>query len=315
MTIDPRIEKSFGVHQSLGWLVAKQSAASPRHVPFLSRRFLASSEDELRLCDSIAQQIIQLADHEIDAFFAGYDFICDIQKREEIYFRRHDSYRLKSVSAAVEEVYGNREYMQNYMRGLLMTQVFWSNHSASIDFFLKDFLAENKQDYDLLEVGPGHGLLFSRAATDPRARSIAGWDLSAASVAETREALRRLGVNRPYTLEVRDLLESHRDDSRFDAVVFSEVLEHLEEPERALDSIMSILRPGGRVYINVPINSPAPDHLFLMRSPEEAVSFVEKRGFEIERTGFFPATNYTLASARKHSITISTCIVATKPRA
>src|SRR5271163_4483983 len=147
MLIDPRVEESFGVHRSLGRLVAGQSMASPRHIPFLSRRFTSCSEGELRLCDSIAQQIIQLAGHEIDAYFAGYDFICEIQKREEIYFRRHNSYRLKSVSEAISEVYGNRPYMQNYMRGLLMTQVFWSNHSASIDFFLNDFLARNKPDY------------------------------------------------------------------------------------------------------------------------------------------------------------------------
>jgi 2-polyprenyl-3-methyl-5-hydroxy-6-metoxy-1,4-benzoquinol methylase len=296
-------------------LVSKLALASPRHVPFLKRRFAPAGDAELELCDSIARQIILLAGGQIDAYVSGYDFICDIQKREEIYFRRNNSYRLKTVSEAVAAVYGNSSYMQSYMKGLLMTQVFWSNHAASIDFFLNQFLSKNKSDYDLLEIGPGHGLLFSRATSDPRARTIQGWDLSPASIEESHDALRKLGVTRPYSLEVRDLFDSGHASSRFDAVVFSEVLEHLEEPARALDAIRAVMRPGARLYLNVPVNSPAPDHLFLLRSPEEAVSFVKDRGFSIECAGFFPATNYSLEVARKHALTISTCMVAVKSAA
>ncbi len=260
----------------------------------------------------MAQQIYRLAGEHIESFFSGYDFICDIQKREELFFRRHDQYRLKTVAEAVKEVYGNREYMQKYMRGLLMTQVFWSNHTAAMNFYVNEFLGNNKAQYDLLEIGPGHGLLLSRALADPRAGSIVGWDLSPASVTESKEALEKLGVTRSFTLETRDLFESADVGPRFDAVVFSEVLEHLEEPGRALTAIHGLMRTGARLYLNVPINSPAPDHLFLLRSPEETVSFVQSHGFEVERTGFFPATNYSLEAARKHALTISVCIVAVK---
>jgi 2-polyprenyl-3-methyl-5-hydroxy-6-metoxy-1,4-benzoquinol methylase len=315
MLIDPCRDTSFGPYQSLGMLVSKQALASPRHVTFLKRRFAPAEDAELALCDSIARQIILLAGGQIDAYVSGYDFICDIQKREEIYFRRHNSYRLKTVNEAVAAVYSNSSYMQSYMKGLLMSQVFWSNHAASINFFLTEFLAKNKTDYDLLEIGPGHGLLFSRATADPRAASIQGWDLSPASVEESHDALSKLGVTRSYSLEVRDLFDSGHASSRFDAVVFSEVLEHLEEPERALDAIWAVMRPGARLYLNVPVNSPAPDHLFLLRSPEEAIDFVRNRGFAIECTGFFPATNYSLDVARKHALTISTCMVAIKPAA
>ncbi len=312
MSIDPTQEESFGPFASLGTLVAAVSRASPRHITFLTRRFSQTDQSELELCDSIARQIICLAGSELESFVAAYDFICEIQTREEIYFRRHDAYRLKTVREAVEEVYGNRGYMQKYMHGLLMTQALWSNHSASIGFYTREFLAKNRQGYELLEIGPGHGLLFSRAAADARAKSVTGWDLSPASVSETREALSKLGVTRPYALEVRDLFQSGHAQSAFDAVVFSEVLEHLEEPSKALAAIRTLMRPDARLYINVPVNSPAPDHLFLLRSPEDAISFVRRHGFEIEQTGLFPATNYSLAAARKHALTISTCLIAVK---
>jgi 2-polyprenyl-3-methyl-5-hydroxy-6-metoxy-1,4-benzoquinol methylase len=313
LPIDPSRLDSFGCYDSLGSLVVRQAVASPRHIPFFTRRFSTSRETELRLCDELARQIYRLAGGDIDEFVKGYDFICDIQTREEIYFRRNNRYRLKTVADAVKEVYGNRDYMRSYMRGLLMTQVFWSNHTASMDFFINQMLARNPADYSLLEIGPGHGLLFSRAATDPRAGSLVGWDLSPASIAESQEALHRLGVERPIQLEVRDLFESGYSGPGFDAIVLSEVLEHLEQPGRALESIRALMRPPARMYINVPINSPAPDHLFLLRSPEEAVSFVQQYGFQIERTGFFPATNYSLEAARKHALTVSVCIIAVKP--
>jgi len=312
MKIDPLQLKTFGPYAALGSLVVQQTTASPRHSAFFARRFSAANDSELRLCDELAGQIYQLAGDEIVDFTAGYDFICDIQTREEIYFRRHGEYRLKTVSDAVKEVYGDRGYMQRYMRGLLMTQVFWSNHTASMRFFVNEVLARNPTNYKLLEIGPGHGLLFSRAAADPAVGSLVGWDLSPASVAESRQALQKLGIERPYALEVRDVLQSGYDGPGFDVIVFSEVLEHLQEPGRALDAIHDLLRPKARLYINVPINSPAPDHLFLLRSPEEAVELVQRHGFDIECTGFFPATNYTLEAARKHALTITVCIVAVK---
>jgi 2-polyprenyl-3-methyl-5-hydroxy-6-metoxy-1,4-benzoquinol methylase len=309
--IDPLHVGSFGEFAALGHLVACQCQVTPRHVAFFKRRFATPVPGELALCEQLAQQILRLAGTELDDFAKGYDFICAIQKREEIYFRRHGAYRLKTVQQAVAEVYGNPEYMRSYMRGLLMTQVFWSNHTASMRFYVDDFLARNADGYDLLEIGPGHGLLLGRAASDPRARTVTGWDLSLASVQETHQALAQLGVERPFRLEVRDLF-AHASGAAFDAVVFSEVLEHLEEPVRALQAIRAVMRPSARLYLNVPINSPAPDHLFLLRSPEEVVALVKDQGFSIERCGYFPATNYTIEAARKHQLTISVCVVAVK---
>ena len=84
----------------------------------------------------------------------------------------------------------------------------------------------------------------------------------------------------------------------------------MEEPARALGHLRTVLKPGGRLFVNVPINSPAPDHLYLLRSPEEAVAAVESAGFVVEESGFFPVTNYTIERARKWALTISVCMVA-----
>jgi len=41
-------------------------------------------------------------------------------------------------------------------------------------------------------------------------------------------------------------------DGRYDAVFCTQVLHHLPEPQRALDEIARLLRPGGRAVISVP---------------------------------------------------------------
>lgn len=312
MRIDPRCTDTFGDHRSLAALVARQCSCAPRLVPFFTKRFAACGSAELRLCEELSQQIIRLTGDEIDAFIRGYEFLCLHQRREEIHFRRHNRYRLSTLAQATSEVYGNLEYMQQYMRGLLLSQVFWSNHTAAIAFYLEELLARAPCGYDLLEVGPGHGLLFGRAVADPRAGTVVGWDLSAVSILESERALRALGVTRPYRLEQQDVLEPPAEDAMFDTVVLSEVLEHLETPGKALETVRAILRPNGCLYVNFPVNCPAPDHLFLLRSPEEAVAFVQAHGFSIERSAFFPATNHTLEVARQDALTISVCLIARK---
>lgn len=48
-------------------------------------------------------------------------------------------------------------------------------------------------------------------------------------------------------------------DASFDAVVFSEILEHLEDPATAIREGARVLRPGGRMIISVPHAQDAPD--------------------------------------------------------
>lgn len=284
-------------------------ARYPKHEAFMARRFQDMSAEESASCEQLADQIIRLAGDELDLFIDGYEFICQIQKEEELYFRRNKAYRLTSFQQALDEIYSNREYMAAYMRGLLVTQLFWTNHTRSISFYTERFLGELSAGAELLEIGPGHGLLLARAVQRLGHGKVTGWDVSESSLSHTREALAALDVHDGFDLQARNLFDSQEE--RFDAVVFSEVLEHLEDPKGALAAIRTVIKPGGRLFLNVPINSPAPDHIFLLRSPEETFELVEGQGFKILETGCFPATNYTMEQATKHALTISVSLIAT----
>jgi 2-polyprenyl-3-methyl-5-hydroxy-6-metoxy-1,4-benzoquinol methylase len=106
--------------------------------------------------------------------------------------------------------------------------------------------------------------------------------------------------------------ESVCEADLFDSVAMSEILEHLEDPVAALKAAARQIRPGGRVFINVPANSPAPDHIFLFTDLAHAVRIIEQGGFSVESSAAFPMVGVTLKQAQKHRLSVSCVIVGRK---
>ena len=97
-------------------------------------------------------------------------------------------------------------------------------------------------------------------------------------------------------------------EQKFDSVVISEVLEHLDQPDRALRNLAQSMRPRGHIFVNVPVNSPAPDHIYLWPDPEKVVELVASSGFDIAETALAPVTGHTVDSARKRKLTLNALI-------
>jgi len=299
-------------------LLERQLEVTPAHEPFLRKRFALVTPQEVSLLERLAQVILGLVDGDPTQLCHDYDWLARTVLEEELFFRRNDRYRLETFEQAFEEVYSRRALMTRYMNGLLLSQLWWANHTRAIVSYEEDFLAGAAGR--CLEIGPGHGLLIQLAARSGF-ESVEAIDISAASAALTKASLGRMGVtsdNDRFTFHVGDLLDAAMMApfaSRFDGVVFSEVLEHLDRPAEAMRILFAITRPGGRVFLHVPVNSPAPDHLFLLRSPDEARSFVAGFGFDIRVARSFPGANLTLEQAIRTQSTISCVFVLEKPTA
>ena len=301
-------------YPNLSRLLQAQLLATPPHTKFLTKRFKLATPEELVFSEALAGTLLKLTGDDLPRYCRDYDWICQLVLREELHFRRSGRYRLSRFEDALAEVYSDSALMDHYMNGLLMTSVWWSNHTASMRFFRDVFLAGNKPNARHREIGPGHGLLLALAAQDGKAAQIEAWDVSAQSIANTRQALDKIGMGAGIALQVNDLFALDASKAGvWDSVVLSEVLEHLDRPAEALEALYRVLAPGGRLFVNMPINSPAPDHLFLLDTPEEVVDFVKAAGFEIETHQFEPTTNYTLEQARTLKMTIQCLIIARRP--
>ncbi|WP_328427967.1 class I SAM-dependent methyltransferase [Streptomyces sp. NBC_00443] len=98
----------------------------------------------------------------------------------------------------------------------------------------------------ILDIGCGDGTAAATAAPYLPGHRIVGIDWS-------QDALRRARTRIPYAVrgELTDGGLPFLTGSA-DAVLFSEVIEHLVDPDAALDEIRRVLRPGGHLMLSTP---------------------------------------------------------------
>lgn len=183
--------------------------------------------------------------------------------------------------------------------------------------FSRVFLPSLPIQTSLLEIGPGNGLLLCLAAEAPAVAILSAWDVSDTSLSHAAATLQTIETERFVNFEKRNIFDdtiTTLDKTLcFDAIVLSEVLEHLEKPLQAVEILYRICKPGGRVWINAPANSPAPDHLFLFNEPSEVAVLVRDAGFEVEAVASFPMSGTTLERAIRQKLTVNCVVIGRKP--
>lgn len=83
---------------------------------------------------------------------------------------------------------------------------------------------------------------------------------------------------------VGDVTAIPTPDESFDAVLCTEVLEHVPEPVRALGELARVLRTGGQLFLSAPLGSglhQQPHHYYGGYTPHFYRRFLPEHGFEI----------------------------------
>lgn len=108
----------------------------------------------------------------------------------------------------------------------------------------------DKLPYDptaaVLEIGCGAGATGALALSEGRCGRYVGVELFENAAAEARDVLSEVVTGNVETLELR------WPSACFDAVILSEVLEHLVDPGQVLHKIARVVRPGGMVLASSP---------------------------------------------------------------
>ena len=105
--------------------------------------------------------------------------------------------------------------------------------------FMYDRIPESIQNKDVLEIATGPGLLAKHVAS--ASKTIIATDYSEGMIAEAKKGVYPTKLR----FEVADATALPYEDGSFDAVIISNALHIIPEPERALKEIDRVLKPGG----------------------------------------------------------------------
>lgn len=236
----------------------------------------------------------------------AYNQMCRDFLAEQIRFKKTGKYRVADAAEARAHVYDDLTVMRYYMLGLLVSYMFWPNHYALFDFFLKHLPRPGIRRY--LEIGLGHGLFSSTLLS--RFPKVAGTavDISETSISVATETLRTFQADLSRLNIVHgDYLTTDIGGADFDFIIMGEVLEHVNDAPAFMRRAKELLAPGGTVYMSTCANCPALDHVYHFKCVRQIRHLMADAGFKIAAELALPAENIPEDQWEEELVTINYC--------
>lgn len=222
--------------------------------------------------------------HTYETMAEGYIKFCEYFSEERFYFMENGTYRYSTYEEA-SVLYNDEEYMNNYMTGLAFAIYLWGIQRDGMRFFRKKCQEDVHKGGKYLEVGPGHGEYLVTAIENMGFDHYLAVDISKTAAEITKGFVDFALKERPDMLGKVDVI--HKDffdftmEEKFDAVVISEVLEHVENPKDFLVQVRKLSKKDTFIYLSTAINSPYPDHLYLFHNKDEIYALFEETGLKV----------------------------------
>ncbi|CAE06954.1 class I SAM-dependent methyltransferase [Parasynechococcus marenigrum] len=197
-------------------------------------------------------------------------------------FQKTKDYDNKTYAECASEVYQSESYMHSlYLPGILLSHYLWKHHYAMYQFYKSIVVPVLPKSGLFIDVGVGTGFYSRNLLRDSQMTGI-GCDMSPHSLSYTRSTLSKFGTVDKYSFCLCDYYHFNQYfQSTADFILSIEVLEHLEDPMKMLESLYKSLKPGGLGLISAAVNAPNADHIYLYRSCEDVRHQLIKAGFEI----------------------------------
>lgn len=165
-----------------------------------------------------------------------------------------------------------------YLPGLYIAQVFWPNHYDKHRFFEQSHLPLIANGSTVLDVGTGPGS-FGLAARARTSKVLLN-DLSEHSRTFV-ETLCQGAPDLSCDFMVQSYLDLNPRHYSFDHIIFSEVVEHLPDPERGMSLLSELLAPDGLVFFSTATNAAFYDHTIIFDDIPEIRDLIDRHGFRV----------------------------------
>lgn len=191
-------------------------------------------------------------------------------------------YENKSFEDCRRTVYDHSETMTDYLWGVYLSNFLWVHHLDLMLFFEQRFLSRLKAGDRLVEIAPGHGGWGLWALHQTHGTTLAGFDVSATSLAIAGALAGAAGLAQRTQYAQADAMDLVTLPSQqADACICSFLVEHLERPSGLLHSMAHMLRPGGLAFFTGALTAAQVDHIYEFRSESELVLLAEQAGFRV----------------------------------
>lgn len=138
-----------------------------------------------------------------------------------------------------------------------------------VDVFNKKI---NKPNLKILDIGCGAGTISFYLAN--KGHDVLGIDISQKAINECLQSKKELGLNN-LDFEQFDFPNNYPKQN-FDFVIFTEVIEHLEDDSRALQVINKLLKPNGIMILSTPSDKAPLHRMGLTKEFDKKVGHVRR---------------------------------------
>jgi ubiquinone biosynthesis O-methyltransferase len=120
----------------------------------------------------------------------------------------------------------------------------------NIDFSITEFIKKERVNIEILDLGCGHGELSIPLLK--LGYKLDCVDLDKSNLSELREKLKKIPYITKRVKVVNSSIEKYNLDKKYDVVLLTEVLEHVDHPEEILKKIYQLLKNNGICILSIP---------------------------------------------------------------
>jgi 2-polyprenyl-3-methyl-5-hydroxy-6-metoxy-1,4-benzoquinol methylase len=289
------------MNELLQEIILKIEKINPMHGKKLKKNSRQSDPDYTRIAADFLdkyKRYLKSIGKDFDYAVECYLKVVSDMVYEQVRFMETGEYSNKSFKDVYRRVYNNPEVMLYHMHGLLLSQILWQQHYKTLSFFTETLPQFKDTIKSYLEIGGGHGFFISEALQIlNKDASFALVDISQSSLDIAKKFIESSKVN--YVLQ--DIF-SFKSEQKYDFIAMGEILEHVEQPLALLNIANSLLSNNGIIFITVPANAPAIDHIYLFKNDGEIREIINSAGFEVLREIYAFAEDIPQEKAEKFKV-------------
>lgn len=255
-------------------------------------RFDAIAEQFLRW--AVATRGVEAIGEMVDSFVRFTTSVNMSQARYE----RAGHYENKTFEDCLKALYTEKEEMDDYLWGVYLTNFLWAHHTEIILFFTDRYLKRLDNPRSLIEIAPGHGGWGAWSLHHLPETKLVGYDIAPSSIEIATQLMNAAGFADRARYELKDALNLDLVEANSaDAVICNFLIEHLERPDKLMQVICHLLKPGQKAFLTGAITAAQIDHIYEFRYESELVKLAEDHGLRVLET-FSGGPRRTLPNAK-----------------